>query len=41
MLRHALVTDRNPLPAAPHSWFCLTFQSGWQGLSIYFLAPDK
>jgi AAA+ superfamily predicted ATPase len=36
MLRQADVGDRNAIPAAPYSWICFTFKSGWKALSVYF-----
>ena len=36
MLRQAEIGDRNAIPAAPCSWICFTFKSGWKALSVYF-----
>ncbi len=36
MLRQADVGDRKAIPAAPSSWICFTFKSGWKALSVYF-----
>ncbi len=36
MIRQAEIGDRNAIPAAPSSWICFTFKSGWKALSVYF-----
>jgi len=36
MLHQAEVGDRKAIPAAPCSWICFTFKSGWKALSVYF-----
>ena len=36
MLQQAEIGDRNAIAAAPCSWICYTFKSGWKALSVYF-----
>jgi len=36
MLRQAEIGDRKAIPAAPCSWICFTFKSGWKALSVFF-----
>jgi hypothetical protein len=36
MLSQTEIGDRNAIPAAPCSWICYTFKSGWKALSVYF-----
>ncbi len=36
MLQQAEIGDRNAIPAAPCSWICYTFKSGWKALSVHF-----
>lgn len=36
MLRQAELGDHKAIPAAPCSWICFTFKSGWKALSVYF-----
>ncbi len=36
MLQQAEISDHNTVPAAPCSWICFTFKSGWKALSVYF-----
>jgi hypothetical protein len=36
MLQKAEISDHNTVPAAPSSWICFTFKSGWKALSVYF-----
>ena len=36
MLRQAEIGDRKAIAAAPCSWICFTFKSGWKALSVYF-----
>jgi len=36
MLHQTELGDHNAIPAAPCSWVCFTFKSGWKALSVYF-----
>ena len=36
MLRQAELGDHKAIPAAPCSWICFTFKSGWKALAVYF-----